>query len=567
MPAVTKISLCLLLLAAPLRAQTPTDFAGWTAKATALLNAPGEGENDIRRTWDKGTKATEAGKAFLEAAKLAPDDAAKFKTLDSAGAAFAKGNASNQEAIAAYGQARDITSIAPEERARVGLEAAKLSGEIADYEKVVAIEKASDKQKAQAYAAIAVKSSVAKDDATAARSYLFAAQLDATQANYWLGLASVNAQRITPAKDAETILDSVYKAWIAWMESGDKTPDEKVSARPYYLSNWARDLQKIGASERAIALWQEVGDTSKAADQLRYDALKNAANESQKLKEYDSALLLWQKAGQVPPASYLRAQEVALGRSNAQLGKGNYSQTRAELGVLLVHPKVGALDKEGILLTQSGLYFDEADALEKKNAPAAQTAPLEAAGTKILDDLWAMPTASEAALLQVVFKRVNRDSKKPDYTAAHNEVKAGIEKFTARGFAMEWLQQLHILNGDVYRQEKQYTNAMISYSTGIVRPQWNGTSLVPNQPIYSAAIGMLTEATAAGNFDEARKVVEWLDKWQVPLDPTVLYKIELEIKAGNKETARDLITKNKPLIYQEDSKKKLAELETLANAN
>ncbi|BCM89524.1 hypothetical protein IAD21_01371 [Abditibacteriota bacterium] len=567
MKSATKISLCLLLLAAPLRAQTPTDFAGWTARATELLNSPGEGENEIRRKWDQGTKATEAGKALMEAAKLAPDEATKFKTLDDAGAAFAKGNASRKEAAEAYGLARDVASIDPKERGRVGLEAATISGEVADYEKVVAIEGATNEQKAKAHAEIAVRDSIAKDNAGAADHYEIASRLDPTQANVWLGMASVNAQKITPATDAETMLDRVYKTWISWMESTKKTDDEIAGSRPYYLQNWARDLQAIGVSGRAITLWQEVGDNPKFSQPLRYDSLKNAATEAQKIKDYDKALLLWQKAGQINPTEYLRAQEVALGRSNAQLSKGDFAKSRDELSVLLTHPKVGNRDKEAILLAQSSLYFDEADALEKKNTPVAQVATSETAGIKVLNDVWAMPTSSEGALLQVVLAKVQRDLKKNKLTEAHEEVKTAISTFTARKFDVQWLQQLHILNGDVYRAEKQYENAMISYSTGIVQGDWNGTALVPNQAIYSAAISMLIEATDAKKFDEAHKVVDWLDKWRVPLDPTVLYKIELEVKAGNKEVARALITKNKPLIFQDDSKKKLAELETLANAN
>ncbi|RYX83253.1 hypothetical protein EON83_15410 [bacterium] len=567
MHSAIKISLCLLLLTVPLQAQTPTDFAGWKAKATELLNAPGEGENEIRRKWDQGTKATEAGKALMEAAKLAPDAAAKFKTLDSAGAAFAKGNGSNREAIEAYQQARDITSAPPEERARVGLEAAKLSFDIADYEKVVAITGASDKQKAQAYVEIGLKSGVVKDFNRAAQSYEMAAKLDKTKANSYLDSASVYAQQMTPVANGEAMLDSVYKAKLKLIDESERTDDEKATSRPYVLANWARDINAIGVSERASTLWQQAADSPKATEQLRYDSLKNAATAAQKSKDYDGAFTLWAKVGKIANDSYLSAQEVALGRSDALLSKGEYTKTRDELGTLLTHPKAGPREKEGILLTQSSLYFDEADALEKKPAPAEQIAASEAEGVKMMDTLWAIPTTSDAAMLQIMVKKTERKLKKKEYVAAHELVSAGITKFTERKLGTEWLQQLHILNGDIYRGEKQYASAMISYSTGIIRQGWDGAALVPNQPIYNAAIGMLSEATEAKKFDEARKVVEWLDKWQVPVDPTVLYKIELEIKAGNKEAARELITKNKPLIAQEESKKKLAELETLAFAN
>jgi hypothetical protein len=520
------VAFCLsALLAVPALAQTYTELEN---KANEMLKLHKQNKgNGVTTPWDQKDAAFQAGDIWMQAATLAADDQQRFHAYDQAGLAYGQAQTLGKDAQEAYRLARDIATINPVERARVGLEVARRERTFANYEFVATLAGATAEQRGHAYAEMAATFIVAAntDPQLNAKAVeyrqLAAAQYakhDLGKADTELGMASVAALKIPDNKQAVGAVDQVFQALLALPFSEHKAMREaRVKIR------WADSLAKLKENDRALALWTSVGGSSAFSADQREEAWLKAAELYQSLKQIDAALNAFDAASKLRSENFVFSEKIANKKLQLLDAAKRPEQSLGVLSKLAQHPQIRPERREELQLEQARRLF-------KMGKPGdAET---------LLAGIAAAPHQAGESILQVTAVRAQGLLDKSDLAGARKAVEAGLAQLTSAQFNQQY-RSLQMLSGQLYQHEKQPLKAFEAYSTAC---RISDTVCQPNAQLVSLAEQALKSALADKKLDEASQIVADFDlSWQAHPIMKSLFKARLNIASGNAEAAKQAL--------------------------
>lgn len=524
-------------------------------KATALMQKHQYNKNNgVKTPWDQKDAAFQAGDLWMEAAKLAKDDKQRFHAYDQAGAAYGQAQTLGDDAIKAYVLARDLTTIDPVERARVGLEVARRQRTFANYEFVAKLEGATPEQRGQAYHEMSSTFLTATDPGQKAKvveyRQLAAAQYakyDLMKADTELGMASVTALEIPDQAQAVASLDSVYKDLAALPFKEDK---ELREAR--LKIRWADGLAKLKNPQRALALWKEVGSNTKFDADYREDAWLKAAKLYEAQAQVDAALEALEAASKLRPENFVFSEKIAKEKIRLLDAAKRLEPSVAVVAKLSQHPQVRPEKREELKLDQARRLYKLGQAAEAE---------------KVLAAITAAPAQGGASVYQVAAVRAQAMVDKKDLAGARKIVDAALIELKQPNMDQIY-RATEVMSGTLYRQEKQYLKAFQAYS---IACRLNDGFSQPSQQLLDHVDQTLKEALLAKQFDQARGVVDGVVKtWQVnPIIP-LLFRARLAAATGDKVAGQEAVSQARAQLklqyygekLEADLAKEINELET-----
>lgn len=560
------------LITAPVLAQTappPTNYAGWMTRGREFLASPGEGENEIRRNYDRDvTKPRQAGEAFAQAGALATTDAEKYEAWNQSGLAFKK--ALNSEGIyKAFSTIRQLKGITDEQRAQAAYEAAKAFIQVnynrpkeqkrpdqvvAEFKTLFDLPRVPGPLAAQGHQDLAMVYAQDQRFLEAAIEYEKAAALDPKAAEQALEFGTANLRKVVPSGQTLTVLDRLYKLRLSTGKTVDTADQEKARGwTRYYKKQWADDLLMQGAPVRAIALWIEVANDpgTNAAD--RYDLLLRVATTYDAQKDYPAAQAAYDRLRQLPGLSFERTWKAVQGRANAFANAKDYDKARSEMRRILDTPNVSA-DAKVYALMQIGDYHRiQANEFRAAKTKLEQASIQDQLAIQQYEAALVLPGATSVALKDAVVARAQAEMDQGRTAGAHTQIQRGLEML--KGQPIELLQELRKSDAVIYRAEKDYTNAMASLSLASVRVTYLGSGYAPDQTTQTLAFQMYQETLQAKNWEAARIVVATLKTWGLNENQELLLLSQIELGAGNTTAAQPMMEKlSKAYLGPEDKK-------------
>lgn len=519
-----KTALLLLCLAGPLWAQS---FESQAAQATRLMEQHKfDKGNGVKTPWSERDKASLAGDAWLEAAKLATSDAQRFHAYESAGLAYADSQTLGDEALKAFRLARDVAGAPGEGRARAGIAAAYRAHTRAEWELLPAIAGATPQQLAKAYDEIGKSYIVdAKKDPglnlKIVEGYEKAAEqmakYDPQAADTELGIASVVAQSIPKGPSAIVTTDRIYKTLLALPLS----PTQKPLRNSMIELRWAEGLFKVGAGERAVSLWRAVGKNATYPVDQREQAYLKAAEALKGQGKVDQALAALAAAAGPRGDNFVFRSKVAEKQLELMEAEKRYADELKVLQALTSHPKLPADRKETLLLEQARVLYK----LSKNKEAETLLAPL-----------WTSPPRGGESIVAVAVTRAQAAIDRKDLARARLEIEAGR---TRLGELKAPTQQLDYVSARLYVAEKRYGKALEAYAACCT----TNLGVNPSPQVFQEVRNMFAQALQEKKLEEARAIVQAVAGWRVEAIYQSLMAAQLaaatgDAAAGNAALAR-----------------------------
>lgn len=511
-----RTAIALLLLSLPLYAQS---FESQADQATRLLQQFRlDKGNGVKTPWNERDKASLAGDAWLEAAKLATTDAQRFTAYESAGLAFAESQALGDDALKAFRLARDVTGASAEQRARAGILAARRSSTREEWQQVVSLAGATPQQLATAYHEIALTYLVpAKADASlnlkVVQNYEKAAEqmlrYDARAADTELGMATVVAQSIPNQSEAVATLDRLYKTLLALPLS----PDQKALRNSRLESSWAAGLQKLKALDRAVATWERVGKNPAYPAEQREEALVKAAETLQSQGKPEAALVALQAATPLRADNFVFSTRLAEKKLALLDAQKKPAEALKVVQALAKHPQVTAAARESLQLAQARYLFRMGKAAEAETALAG---------------LWSAPPRGAESLYQVIATRAQDAVDRKDFSGAHAHLDTGLARFQE---IQANPARLTYLNARIYATEKNYTRALECYAACCT----TAAGITPSETVQKEVRQLLAQALQEKRNAEAQAIATAVASWRV--DPMVPALMQAQVAAASGDAA------------------------------
>lgn len=517
-PRPCHLLLLLILLASPLQAQSYAELA---QKATLLLEEHKRDKaNGVTTPWSEKDKAYQAGDLWLEAAKLAGSDAERFRAYEAAGQAYAVAQTLGDEALKAFVLARDVAGVSGQQRAEAGVMAARRGRTRADWEAVVAIPGAPAQQLATAYHEIALTYIVpAKTDPAlnqqVAEFYEKAAQqmakYDARAADTELGMAQSTIADAPPSPAVLAVLDRLVKA-----EQALPLGDDKPLRQALIELDWARNLARLKANDRAVATWQAVGKNTAYPVDQRVEGWTKAAEVLRAQGKLDPALAALDAAAKLRADNYIYSEKIAqLKLAILDPAKRN-AEALAVVRGLAKHP--GAASKRELLA------LDEARYLYRLGKTAE--------GDALLAPFWTTPPRAGVSIYEIAVLKAEEAVVK-DPARARKEVDAGLGRLLEMSDRNVGAMQL--ISARLYAHQKDYASALKDY-TACAR-QGSGL-VVPNNDVLDGVRSMFSQALKEKKTADAEAIVAAVKTWQVDAIAVPLMQAELFAATGNAQAAR-----------------------------
>lgn len=515
-----KTALLLLFLAGPLWAQT---FESQSAQASALLQQhKQEKASGVKTPWNTRDKASLAGDAWLEAARLAGSDAQRFQAYESAGLAYADSQNLSDDAVKAFRQARDVAGAAGADRARAGILAARRTRTRAEWEAVAALAGATPQQLATVYSEIgltylqpaktepALNLKVVEYYEKAAQQM---AQYDAQAADTQLGMATVLAQSIPDGSVAAATEDRLYKTLLALPLS----PDQKALRNARLEISWGSSLEKVKAFDRAIALWEGAGRKQGYAAEYREEAWIKAAELLQKLGKIDHALADLQAATPLRADNYVFSSGLAQKKLDLLDAHKRWADSLKVVEALARHPKLPAEHREPMLISRARYLLR----LGKSKEAAA-----------VLTPCWQNPARGGTTIQEIALLRAQDAVDRKDFARARLEIDAGLARLRELKAST---QQLEYTSARLYSAQKQYLKAVEAYAACCTTAQ---LGVAPSDQLWNEVRQMFNLALSEKRVGDAQAMVQALTSWRIdPIYPPLL-QAQLAAASGDAPGAR-----------------------------
>ena len=544
-----KTAILLLFLTGPLWAQT---FESQSAHAGALLQQhKQEKASGVKTPWSTRDKASLAGDAWLEAARLASSDAQRFQAYESAGLAYADSQNLSDDAVKAFRQARDVAGAAGADRARAGILAARRTRTRPEWEAVATIAGATPQQLATVYSEIGLSylQPAKADPALNLKVIEFyekaaqqMAQYDAQAADTQLGMATVIAQSIPTVAEAAATEDRLYSTRLSLPLS----PDQKALRNARLEISWGSSLDKVKAFERAIARWEGVGRNRSYAAEYREEAWLKAAELLQKLGKIDRALADLQAATPLRAENYSFSSGLAQKKLDLLDAQKRWADSLKVVEVLARHPKLPAEHREPLLISQARYLMR----LGRRQEAAGFLAPC-----------WRNPARGGTTIQEIALLRAQDAVDRKDFAGARQEIDAGLARLRELKAPT---QQLEYTSARLYSAQKQYLKAMEAYAACCTTPQ---LGVAPSDGLWKEVRQMYNLALSEKRLSDARAMTGALAAWRIdPIYPLLL-QAQLAAASGDAAAARAALARCRQELKRfygltkESLEKELADLE------
>jgi hypothetical protein len=542
------------------------------ARGRGYLAAPGEGENEIRRKYDKSfNKPRQAAEAFSKAAPLAPNESARFEAWNEAGKGF-KDSYHFPEAYAAFSKARDVPDATAAQRAQAALDAAKTFQSVnysfakdkkqddvvvAEFKKLFAIPNAPKEVLALGHRELGSFYHSKEKYLEAALEYEAAAPLVPSTADSDFDSATYNVEKLPPSPQTLAIIERIYKTRLTMGKSASQTdPANAAGWRKYYRRQWAEALIKQKAPARAIAVWNEVANDATIPLQDRFEVLQKIAQTQQDAKDYTGTVATYERIRSLPGVKFSQVQVATYGKVEAYENAKSYSKARDQLASLLTNAEATVDQKANALIKIGSLHRAEANQLRVATAKAAQPAASEKEAIASFEAALATEGISNQTKYSALLERIQVEADGKRMQAAHDQVTRGQQLFKTEA-AIGYLRGLQKVNARLYRFEKDYTNALASLSLASFQSTPQGVGYRPDAETQQLASGIYQETLANKNWDAARQTVAELQKWGLMENDRLLMLSRIEVEAGNFEVARPMLQKLPEWYTKSDAHKKV----------
>lgn len=519
-----KSALVLLLLTRLAWAQ---NFESQASQAASLLQQHKQDKaNGVKTPWSSRDKASLAGDAWMEAAKLASTDAQRFQAYESAGLAYADSQTLGDEAMKAFRLARDVAGASGEERARAGILAARRAHTREEWELVTALAGATPEQLATAYHEIGLSYlTPAKTDASLYVKVIEGYEKAAAQmvkynpqaADTELGIASVTTHSLPPSAATTAVVDRVYQSLLALPLS----PDQKAMRNARLEISWGGSLEKVKAPDRAIALWEKVGKNTAYSAERREEGWVKAAEALKAQGKIDRALAALQAATPLRADNYVFSSRLAEKKLDLLLAPKRYAEALQVVQTLARHPKLPAARKETLLLEQAKYLFR-----------LSKTREAEA----LLTPLWQTPPRGGDTIYQVSTIRAQAALDRKDPAGARREVEAGLARV---GELRAAPNQLNYISAKLYVAEKNYAKALEAYASCAT----TAAGVIPSETVVNEVRQMFQQAIAEKKLAEASAISQAVSSWRVDRILPPLLQAQLAAASGDSATARAAIAR------------------------
>lgn len=520
------------------------DFAGWMAKGREYLAHPGEGENDVRRKWDKSfIKPEQAAKAFLEAAAKAPGAEAKFEALNEAGKSF-RSSYKFERAYEAFIKARDLR-VAADLRAQAALDAAttyqtvnnglkkeerKPDLVVQEFNLVQGIPGAPVAIRAEAHRLLGLYLAIEKRYMGAILEYEAAARLDPLKAEANINSAIGNLSHLEPSPEAVAIVDRVYTFSLNLRASKITDPNDAGIGERLARKQWASQLLRLKAAARAVQELTKVANDPRLPATDQYDALKSLAATQREAKDFKGALATYDRTLAIANLAFFRLKETAYSKAEVQANSGDYVGATTTLEKLSSNPQAQPDNKGEFFQQIAKIHNFQAKNLAAANKGANVTKQLSDARQAYAAGL-NVPNLSSQAKLSLITDWSIFEAEHGNFVAAHQQVQNGLELFKT-GFPL-YQQSLYKTDARIYGAAKEYEKAMASLVMA---------SLVKTNA-YDREIGTLSmdlyhHALGEKQWDSAKHIVDVLVRTGLSEPDKLLMLAQIETEAGNKEAAR-----------------------------
>ncbi len=519
-----KIALLLLMLANPLWAQT---FESQATQATGLLQQHRQDKaNGVKTPWSERDKASLAGDAWLGAARLASSDAQRFQAYESAGLAYADSQTLGDDALKAFRLARDVAGATGEERARAGILAARRARTRAEWELVTGLIGATPEQLATAYHEIGLSYIVpAKSDPALNLKVIEGYEKAAEQmakykpqaADTELGMAAYTTHSLPPSPSTTAVVDRIYKSLLALPISSD----QKALRNSRVELSWGSSLEKVGARERAVVLWEKVGKNTVYSAERREEAWVKAADCLKAQGKIDKALAALQAATPLRADNFIFSAKLAEKKLELLVAPKRYAEALQVVQALANHPKLPADRKETLLLEQAKYLYHLNKAREAE---------------ELLAPLWQTPPRGGDTVYQIATIRAQDALDRKDPVRARREVEAGLARVRELKASTH---SLEYISARLYAAEKNYSKALEAYTSCAT----TAVGVAPSETVVKEVRQLFQQAVADKKLSEAQAICQAVSKWRVDRIVPPLMQAQLAAASGDAPTAREAITR------------------------
>lgn len=519
-----KTALVLLLLANPLWAQS---FESQATQATGLLQQhKQEKANGVKTPWSERDKASLAGDAWLAAARLASTDAQRFQAYESAGQAYAVSQTLSDDALKAFRLARDVAGASGEERARAGILAARRARTRAEWEQITVLTGATPEQLATAYHEIGLSHlGAAKTDPTLNLKVIEGYEKAAEQmakyqpqaADTELGMAAYTAHSLPPSPATTAVVDRIYKNLLALPLS----PDQKALRNARLELAWASSLEKVGAKDRAVTLWEKVGKNSAYPADQREEAWVKAAETLKAQGKTDKAVAALQAATPLRAENFVFSAKLAEKKLDLLLGAKRYAEALQVVQLLAKHPKLPDNRKETLVLEQAKYLYLLAKAKEAE---------------ALLAPLWQTPPRGADTIYQIATMKAQDALDRKDPARARREVEAGLARVRELKASTN---SLEYVSAKLYAADKNYAKALEAYASCAT----NAAGVAPSETVLKEVRQMFQQAVSEKKLAEAGAISQAVANWRVDRMVPALMQAQLGAASGDASAAREALAR------------------------